>query len=226
MDISEIRRENIKEIIKQRCGGVKAQFARTIKREPQVVSRWWASNPEYRRNVGHNLARDIEVKFNLKSGWLDIIHNENSDLEENFYRKQKLRFSSGLIREIPLKWTALLEQQQLRLTLLQEVKGQIMLLSTDKDAWSIQLIGTHPHLILSQGWGLVIEPNTPLMPNEYCMIKRNNGEILLRVMSYQDQDKSIVTNPISGDQISLVWDDIDTAHYCYIGIPPSKINPS
>lgn len=223
MDIHEIRLKNIEILITEKFNGVKAGFARGIDRDPVSIGRWWTKS-KHKRNVGSPTARYIETKFHLPQGWLDRTHIDNSDLEQDPYKKQNLRIKSGQIHKIPLLWTAILEKQQLILTLLQEVKGQIMLLSTDKDVWSIQLVGTHPSNILNQGWGIVVEPSTPLCDNEYTLIKRKNGEILLRVLAFKDKEKMIVINPISGETLTLALTDIETAQYCYIGIPPSKIH--
>lgn len=223
MDIASIRLTNVDTIIKAKFDGKKARFAEAIDKFPNYISTWWAKNPDRKRNIGSNIARDIEVKLGLDEGWLDIIHTDNSDLEQDHLKKQQLKLASGNTYEIPLTWSALLEQQQLKLTLLQPLKGKIMLLSTDQDAWSIQLVGTHPNFILNQGWGIVIEPNSPITVNEYALITRKNGELLLRVIAYKDEDKLIITNPITSEQTTLPWADVEKAEYCYVAIPPSKI---
>jgi len=220
MNIYEIRLKNIEVLIEQKFEGVKASFARGINREPVSIGRWWTKS-KHKRNVGSSTARYIEEKFKLSEGWLDSLHSENVD--HDHYKKQRLKIENGCIYKIPLHWTAIIDKQQLILTLLQHVKGQVMLLSTDKDVWSIQLVGTHPSNLLSHGWGIVIEPHTPLCENEYVLIKRKNGEIILRVVAFKDAGKLILSNPISGESLILMWTDIETAEYCYIGIPPSKI---
>lgn len=223
MRTDEIRLKNVFNIIDTRCGGVKAEFGRRINMVPQTIAKWWATGASS-RNIGTNAARKIEIAFDLPEGWLDVLHTDNSDLEQDPYKKQQLKIASGNTHKISLKKRAIIEQQQLRLTLLNEdIKGDVMLLSTDKDAWSIQLVGTHPNPILNQGWGIIVEPNTPITANEYTLVTRKNGELLLRVLAHQDTNEIILTNPITSEQIRLPWEDIDKAEYCYIGIPPSKI---
>jgi len=222
MTVYEIRLENVLKIIDTKCNGVKAQLGRKIGVIPQTLARWWAK--KNRRNIGSNAARRIETAFSLSEGWLDVSHIDNSDLESNYDKKQTLRVKSGNAYIIHLKRTATLDEQKLQLHLLQNVKGHLMLLSTDKDAWSIQLIGTHPNPILSHGWGFIVEPNAKITEQEYALIKLKNGELLLRLITYIGDDGMIITkNPITGHQEHYHKQQIASAEYCYIGIPPSKI---
>lgn len=67
MDIANIRRQKIRELIDEKFGGNQSAFARQIGRQADYVSRILSG----RRGVGEELARDIERKLNLPALWLD-----------------------------------------------------------------------------------------------------------------------------------------------------------
>jgi hypothetical protein len=98
-----------------------------------------------------------------------------------------------------------------------------MLLSTDKDAYALQLHGHNPTLWLHDRWLVVIEPNTPLSNNECTLLTLNNGERLLRILVHDSPTQMAVRNPVTGEQEILLHDQIAKAEYAYIGIPPSKV---
>lgn len=98
-----------------------------------------------------------------------------------------------------------------------------MLLSTDKDAYALQLHGHNPTIWLHDRWLVVIEPNTPLTNNECALLTLTNGERLLRILVHNSPTQMAVRNPVTGEQEILLQDQIAKAEYAYIGIPPSKV---
>ena len=71
--IRDIRKDNLKYIIDTRFSGVVNRTARAIGVQQSQIARVFAKG-EYRRNVGDNLARRIEMSLNLEEGWLDQEH--------------------------------------------------------------------------------------------------------------------------------------------------------
>ena len=71
MDIAEIRRIRLRQLITEQFGGTDAAFALTIEKQPSYVSRLFSENENHRRNLGDKLAREIEKKCVLETGWLD-----------------------------------------------------------------------------------------------------------------------------------------------------------
>ena len=98
-----------------------------------------------------------------------------------------------------------------------------MLLSTDKDAYAIQLHGHNPTIWLHDRWLVVVEPNTPPAHDECLLVTLNTGEILLRLLVHESPTQIAVRNPVTGEQEILLHDQIRKMEYAYIGIPPSKI---
>ena len=70
MNIREIRRQRVLQLITERFHGVDAQFADAIDRSPTQVARWFMETKN-RRPIGEKIARDIEKQLNLARGWLD-----------------------------------------------------------------------------------------------------------------------------------------------------------
>lgn len=71
MDVFEVRRENLKNLIKQKFDGNRAAFCRAIGKNPNLINLLLTKNPDYQRNIGEKLARDIEHGMSLPQGWLD-----------------------------------------------------------------------------------------------------------------------------------------------------------
>lgn len=70
MDISEIRKIRLRQLIDERFGGVDAALAAALEKQPSYISRLFSTN-RHSRGMGEKFARDLEVKLGLDSGWLD-----------------------------------------------------------------------------------------------------------------------------------------------------------
>jgi transcriptional regulator with XRE-family HTH domain len=221
MDIDEIRLKNIEASIKTHCDGVRSELARRLGRDPTSIARWWLKS-KHRRKVGYESAREIEAVLAIPTGWLDQQHENFNDLEQDAKKRTVLKIASGETYPIPLQQTAIVDQR-LRLTLIDQLQGNLMLLSTDKDAYALQLHGHNPTIWLHDRWLIVIEPNTPLANNECALLTLTNGERLLRILVHDSPTQMAVRNPVTGEQEILLHDQIAKAEYAYIGIPPSKV---
>jgi SOS-response transcriptional repressor LexA len=79
MDIYEIRRQNLKRLLKQRFGGKQVRLASAIDRQPGYISRC-LSDGAHRKRIGEDLARSIEASLDLQQGWLDQEQHRPGDL--------------------------------------------------------------------------------------------------------------------------------------------------
>ena len=77
--VKQIRKDNLKFIIDTRYNGVINRCAVACDVQQSQLSRVFAEG-EYRRNVGEILARKIETKLSLATGWLDTEHAASSDI--------------------------------------------------------------------------------------------------------------------------------------------------
>lgn len=71
MDIYEIRRARLKQLIQEDFEGVAAQFARRVQRQPDYINRLLSSNKDHRKRLGEDLAREFESAIGKPRGWLD-----------------------------------------------------------------------------------------------------------------------------------------------------------
>jgi len=69
--IYRVRLENLRKIIESMDGN-KAKLARALDVTPAFLTHLAGDHPI--RTIGEKLARDIEAKLGLFSGWLDGIH--------------------------------------------------------------------------------------------------------------------------------------------------------
>lgn len=65
MDIFEIRRQNLRDLITKRFNGRIAGLADAIDRAPSYISRCVTGKPEHRKRIGEQLARDIELRLEI-----------------------------------------------------------------------------------------------------------------------------------------------------------------
>jgi hypothetical protein len=70
--VFRVRLENLRRIISANFNGNKAALARALDNDRSFIVQLAGDNPT--RVIGEKLARDIEVKLGLVSGWLDMIH--------------------------------------------------------------------------------------------------------------------------------------------------------
>jgi SOS-response transcriptional repressor LexA len=71
--IYQTRRENLAELIRESFDGKQARFADAMEFEPSFVSRL-LSTTSSAKNIGNNLARQIERKGSKPEHWLDVDH--------------------------------------------------------------------------------------------------------------------------------------------------------
>lgn len=222
MDTKDIRLKNAEYLLDKHCAGNKSAFARQIKKTPQMLTKWWLDkNDKERRNIGHTSARLIEQAFGYPTDWLDKEHKEY-ELEDDPHKKELLKVQQGTTYLPSLLGSALIDTQH-QLSIINNKKGKLMIFSTDGEAYGFQFLGHNPNPILSNGWGLIVEPNTPLTVDEFALIRLKTGEILLRTVAYLGNDEIIVRHPVTGDQSRLLRSQVERAEYCYVGTPPSKI---
>lgn len=71
MDIKDIRKARLKQLINLKFGGVMARLAETIGRQSSYVARLLAESSDHSRNIGEKLAREIEEACDLPYRYLD-----------------------------------------------------------------------------------------------------------------------------------------------------------
>lgn len=85
MEISQIRRHNLRRIIDEEFDGNLAEFSRFIGKDPSYISRYF-SNKNQMRNIGSTTARAIEQRLKRPHGWLDQAHGAVREESDTTYR--------------------------------------------------------------------------------------------------------------------------------------------
>lgn len=75
-NISQVRRDNLERLIKERFAGRRKAFADALGFQPALVSRYLSTKPNTRKNIGGALARKIELVCKLPENWMDAPHGE------------------------------------------------------------------------------------------------------------------------------------------------------
>ncbi|MEC4683388.1 MAG: S24 family peptidase [Nitrospirota bacterium] len=78
MEINAVRHQNFLCLIRERCGNVNAEMGRLIEKAPAQIGALVRGE----RNIGNNIAREIETKLSLPRGWMDISHEEKETEKE------------------------------------------------------------------------------------------------------------------------------------------------
>ncbi len=69
MDEHKVREKHVGELIRERFDGKKSAFAKAVDVDPSIVSRWLTRKNH--KNIGEQLARQIEDKLGLEPNSLD-----------------------------------------------------------------------------------------------------------------------------------------------------------
>lgn len=91
MELEEIRRQRLLELIRDRCNNVHAEFARRIGKDPSYINRCcYPPGKKGKKNIGDEIIKLATSAFNLPCGWFDcppgteIYQTDNQDLQAIF----------------------------------------------------------------------------------------------------------------------------------------------
>jgi hypothetical protein len=71
MDIYQIRRERLNELLHRDFGGKQIDLAVALGVSPGYISRALSKNPNSKKALGEKFARSVETKLGLAKGWMD-----------------------------------------------------------------------------------------------------------------------------------------------------------
>ena len=93
--MTELRRHNLHELIDQRFDGKALRLAESIGRSPSYIYRIFAKNEKDRKNLGADLAREIEKTLNLPEFWFDQDHDHYDPFEAELLRVYRTSNDTG-----------------------------------------------------------------------------------------------------------------------------------
>ena len=230
MDIHDIRRHNLQTILTVRFGGYRAGLAAAIDRQASYISRCLTQIEKNRKRIGEEFARHIENKLDLPAGSLDTpdgikLHDGESATDH----VHAISLEKGPEFSRPFKRTPILGTAQLGpegyWEALELADGWVDVPSSDPGAYSLRVKGDSMAPAIRSGWVVWCEPNHRLVPGEYVMVRRVNGECMVKELLYANEEEvSLMAVNDGYGRLTIDRHEIEQIHYVGGIIPPSKIN--
>jgi phage repressor protein C with HTH and peptisase S24 domain len=215
MNTTDIRRKNLALLLVTRFNGVKSALGLAVGRQAGYVA---AMLPDAQkpRSFGESNARDFEAKLGLPQGWLDEPHGESARLEPG----------PELIR--PFKAARILGTAQLGpegyWDALAATEGYVDVPSSDPDAYALRVKGDSMTPAIRNNWVVWCEPNHALIPSEYVMVRRTNGECMVKELLYENETEvSLMAVNDGYGRLTIDREDIEQIHHVGGIVAPSKI---
>lgn len=107
---------------------------------------------------------------------------------------------------------------------LDEADGYVEIPSRDPDAYALRLRGESMAPAIRNGWIAVCEPNEPLIPGEYVMIRLHDGQSMVKELLYaNDVEVSIMSVNTAYGRRTIPVEEIEHMHYVGAIVPPGKV---
>lgn len=78
MDIYEVRRRNLLELVASKFEGNRSSFSRFVGKNVNMINLCLTLNEDLRRNIGEKMARELETLCSMPEGWMDEDRNKDS----------------------------------------------------------------------------------------------------------------------------------------------------
>lgn len=96
--------------------------------------------------------------------------------------------------------------------------------SNDPDAYSLRVKGESMAPAIRNGWVVWCEPNHALVPSEYVMVRRTNGECMVKELLYENATEvSLMAVNDGYGRVTIPREEIEQIHHVGGIVPPSKI---
>lgn len=221
MDIHDIRRANLANLITTRFAGNQSALATAIDRQASYVSRCLAESGKNQKPIGEKFARHVESCLGLPHGWLDAPQSENSP-------RPAATLEPGPTLSRPFKRTKIVGTAQMGpegyWDALTAMDGWLDVPTNDPDAYSLRVKGDSMSPAIRSGWVVWCEPNHNLIPGEYVMVRRTNGECMVKELLYENMEEvSLMAVNAGYGRLTIPREEIEQIHHVGGIVPPSKI---
>lgn len=216
METNELRIEALRQLI----GGMKTKtFADKYDLDPSYLSQMLNGH----RPMGEKAARNLEIKIGLPDGTL--VSPSGALIQ--------VSTSSALLEEgpsftRPFVRTKIVGTAQLGpdgyWDAMTAADGWLDVPTNDPDAYSLRVKGDSMAPAIRSGWAVWCEPNHALIPGEYVMVRRNNGECMVKELLYENAEEvSLMAVNDGYGRLTIPRTEIEQIHYVGGIVPPSRI---
>lgn len=107
---------------------------------------------------------------------------------------------------------------------LETADGWIDIPTNDPDAYSLRVKGDSMAPAIRSGWAVWCEPNHVLVPGEYVMVRRTNGQCMVKELLFENAEAvSLMSINASYGRLTIPREEIEQIHYVGGIVPASKI---
>jgi len=220
MNVYEIRRARLAQLIAKRYDGSQADFARASGISPTYVTRMLKDDASpSRKRIGEDLARQIEDRLNLPSHWLDSAPERQS--AELHVSEPAIAYRGGapgdlLERTQGAPVTAVARVGQNGFFDQQPFEsgtpdGRVLPL-TDKSAYALRIKGDSLAPAIENGQYLIVLPGAEPQPGERIVVSFKDGRKAVLKLLFRRADTIAVTQLAGGVQQTLERDELEYVH--------------
>ena len=215
MDINKLRIDALRRLI----GLKKAkEFADQYDLDASYISQLLNGH----RPLGDKAARTLEIKIGLQPGSLVMPAHDPASIQN----PPALEPGPDLRR--PFRRTKIVGTAQLGpegyWDAMATTDGWLDVPSNDPDAYSLRVKGESMAPAIRNGWVVWCEPNHALIPSEYVMVRRTNGECMVKELLYENATEvSLMAVNDGYGRVTIPREEIEQIHHVGGIVPPSKI---
>lgn len=102
--------------------------------------------------------------------------------------------------------------------------GYVDVPSSDPDAYALRVKGDSMTPAIRNNWVVWCEPNHALIPGEYVMVRRTNGECMVKELLYENElEVSLMAVNDGYGRLTIAREEIEQIHHVGGIVAPSKI---
>lgn len=216
MDINKLRIDALRRLI----GLKKArEFADQYDLDASYISQLLNGH----RPLGDKAARTLEIKLGLQPGALVLPPHDSANAQA-----ANPGFEPGPEFISPFRRAHIAGTAQLGpdgyWDALETTEGWIEVPTRDPDAYSLRVRGDSMAPAIRSGWVVWCEPNHQLIPGEYVMLRRTDGQSMVKELLFENAEEvSLMAVNDGYGRITIARTDIEQLHYVGGIVPPSKI---
>lgn len=216
MNIDDIRRGNARMLAEQTDSKHPIKgLANKLGKPHALMSHYIGKNPT--KNIGPQIAREIEVAYGHPEGWMDTPHFQDT------IREQSRTYA--LPQLIPIKGCAQLGDGGFWETFEYPEghgDGYIQWYSDDPDAYAVQGIGDSMAPRIRHKEYAIIEPNRTVFNGDEVFVVTSDGRRMVKIFLYFRDDRvHLESTNADHEKIVLLKQEVLTMHYV-AGIAKAK----